>query len=143
VLIPKDGTIVVRETGGLRPSGSDASACTAGDQTYTYAMTTRQLAWKICAMDAAFTKNVLVTGARALSADEAAALEASLDSLRVIPPTPSPSCGADHLTTLEVASPSALTPSTFYPDYYRCSDSNLVHVSGLDDVSREIVALGH
>ncbi len=141
ILYSDDMTVKVTSMGGFGPEAIDGSTCIPADTTFTYVLATKALTWKICALEDGGTF-AYDSGSRTLTATEATTLQASLDAVAIN--RIAGGCGADKpMLMMELASPSALTPSDYYDQFYHCSDDGKTYVDGLDAVIGTATTIAH
>jgi hypothetical protein len=142
ILVPSDATLTLRNNGGFAANGTDSTICTVIDETFTFEVTSGRLTWSVCEADAAFTKNDYRTGTRTLAKAETAPFMAALAGVSIV--QLKGACAGDvPAESLEMASPTAITPQVFHDLYDRCGDTSLTHVVGLDEVKYELTRLSH
>jgi hypothetical protein len=120
--------------GGFTPQPPPGSECTYGQVHYTLDLATRAFTWSRCVPPAA-AGDVgplrLIDGARTLSEDEVASIDAAMKKLT--PPKDPTACGADKgVYTVTVTTPRGAT--TYYDSFYVCQGGGKLYVDNIDDV---------
>lgn len=132
IAVPADAIVVLETSGGWAPTGAAGSNCHEYFQQHRYERATRRLEWSDCEQspsDAGPMVNRLLGGEVQLTAEAAAAIDASLAQVTVLEDPPC-SAGDGPRTTLTVRSPGG-EPTTYSPPIY-CDAS--IFVEGLGSV---------
>jgi hypothetical protein len=128
-IFPSDTTqIVITEKGGFPDDGPDGSTCTQVDATYTLALPSRALSWKVC--DATNGgPYAFASGQTTLSEADFAPIAQALHALHRATQT---GCGADKpAETIVFTTPAGAT--TYHDDFYFCDAKDTkLYVTGLD-----------
>lgn len=141
ILYSDDMTVKITAMGGFGPGAIDGSTCHPSDTTFTYVLATKAFTWKICALEDGGTF-AYDSGSRTLATDEAATLRTSLDAVAIN--RVAGGCGADKpVLMMELTSPSALTPTDYYDQFYHCDEDGKTYVDGLDEVIGTATTLAH